>query len=107
MTKAIKIFYRASDGFSMTKTFKLLSEARRFAHQRVGKTPEIGRGYAVSADGVGTIYVSGATLADVFPSETVTPTDAEMFALIDADRRADHEYEMKMRAQADDDWMPW
>ena len=64
----IKIRYDAVDGFKATRQFKTIEGARRYAHERVGEHPEISSRYAVSQDGVGTIYVSGATLEDLFPA---------------------------------------
>jgi hypothetical protein len=64
----IKIGYRACDGFGKSKTFKTLAGAQRYAQRMIGRHPEIGCGYAVSGDGIGTIRVQGATLADIFPN---------------------------------------
>lgn len=63
----IAIRYEACDGFRQRRTFKTLIGARRYSHERIGETPELGRTYAASGDGVGTIRVDGATLLDIFP----------------------------------------
>jgi len=63
----IKIRYRASDGYSQTRKYKTLKGAQRYAQEMVGETPEMGTGYAVSGDGIGTIRVSGTTLKELFP----------------------------------------
>lgn len=65
--RAITVYYRAIDHTSKTKTFKTLAGAREFAQKWVGKRPEIGIGYAVSGDGVGTVRVTGASIKDLFP----------------------------------------
>lgn len=54
------------DGFRKTKTYKTIAAARKFAVNYVGETPEFGCNYAVSADGVATIYVDGCTLNQLF-----------------------------------------
>lgn len=65
----IKVRYSSIDRFSKTGTFKTIESARKFAWKWVGRHPELGWGYAVSADGVGKVTVEGATLADLFPPE--------------------------------------
>jgi hypothetical protein len=65
----IKITYQACDGFVCRKAFKTLAGAQRYAQRMIGRHPEIGCGYAVSGDGIGTIRVQGATLAEIFPTE--------------------------------------
>jgi hypothetical protein len=64
----IKVTYVSCDGVRKRKTFKTLGGAQKWAQDWIGKAPSLGSGYAVSDDGVGTIYVSGATLTEVFPS---------------------------------------
>jgi hypothetical protein len=66
-TTRIKVGYNSIDGSRDVKTYALIEAARTFAHHWVGPHPEIGRGYAVSGDGIGKITVSGASLADLFP----------------------------------------
>ena len=51
-----------------SKKFDTLASARAYAHRYVGTHPDIGRHYAVSHDGIVTVRVEGATLADLFPS---------------------------------------
>jgi hypothetical protein len=63
----IKVTYSSVDGFRETRSFKTLDRARVYAHHFVGETPETGRYYAVSGDGVGKVTVRGATLIDIFP----------------------------------------
>jgi hypothetical protein len=66
----IRLTYLASDGYRKRKQFKLLRGARKYAQEMVGKNPDLGRGYAVSFDGVGTIReVSGCKLQDLFGDE--------------------------------------
>jgi hypothetical protein len=70
----IKIRYSSVDGVRTLRSFSTLAGARRYAHERVGKHPDIGTGYAISDDGIGKIEVYGeATLADLFGEE---PLDA-------------------------------
>jgi len=63
----ITVFLRSVDGFSKSRKFKTLDGARKFAQAYAGKTPELGGGYAISADGVCRIMVSGAKLSELFP----------------------------------------
>jgi hypothetical protein len=79
MTLAVQIivYVAAIDGFRDRRSFKTLAGARRYAQERVGATPEFGAGYAVAADGVVTLRVSGATLADLFPATVEVDMDAE------------------------------
>lgn len=69
----IAVKYTAVDGFRQRRTFATLAGAQRFAQKWVGETPELGRFYAVSGDGVGKItaefYCDGGalSLADLFP----------------------------------------
>ena len=73
MTK-IKVSYLACDGAKQTKTFSSIEAAQAFAHEWVGKHPEIGSSYAVSGDGIGRITVKGCTLAELFPlRDELTP----------------------------------
>jgi len=63
----IKISYRATDGYSKTKTYTTLKGAMKYAHDMLGKHPDMGGGYAVSFDGVGRITVTGCTISELFP----------------------------------------
>lgn len=63
----ITVAYRACDGAKKTRRFKTLRGAMKFAHDYIGEAPTIGGTYAVSDDGIGTIYVNGATLHELFP----------------------------------------
>jgi hypothetical protein len=65
---AIIVHYRSVDGCAIEETFHSLSDARRFAHHWIGEHPEVGSGYAVSGDGVGTIRAWGVSLAALFPA---------------------------------------
>ena len=82
MDNTIRVTFASADGFRETRLFKTLHGARRFAQRAVGETPELGRHYAVSADGIATIAASsGCTLLDLFPAIRGTKldlTDAEM-----------------------------
>ncbi len=63
----MKITYQAVDGYRVTKSFKTLAGAQRFAHKWVGASPGLGVGYAVSDDGIGTIWPrEGVTLRQLF-----------------------------------------
>ena len=65
---SILVRYRSIDGCDIEETFQSLPDAQRFAHHWIGEHPEIGRGYAVSGDGVGKIEPWGVSLADLFPA---------------------------------------
>lgn len=64
---AIILLYCSIDGCAIEETFHALADAQRFAHHWVGEHPELGRGYAVSGDGIGKIRAWGVSLADLFP----------------------------------------
>jgi hypothetical protein len=66
-TPTIRLRYRSVDGHAEEKTFSSVADAQRFAHHWIGPRPEIGRGYAVSGDGIGKIEARGITLAALFP----------------------------------------
>lgn len=66
----IKIRYSTVDRHSETRAFDSIEPAREFAQYRVGRYPEMGRGYAISGDGIGKIEVIGASLATLFPEAT-------------------------------------
>lgn len=65
----ITVTYRSIDRVRITRGFKTLPGARRFALKWVGTSYEIGCGYAVSYDGIGKITVKGVTLAALFGTE--------------------------------------
>jgi hypothetical protein len=67
----ITVRYTSIDRCCIVRQFKTLAAARKFAVHYVGSTPEIGTGYAVSGDGVGKVTVTGASLADLFPSRLI------------------------------------
>lgn len=66
----IKLHFETLDGIRKTKRFKTLSGARVAAQGWVGKDAEIGRWYAVSADGVVKVTAEGCTLNDLWPDGT-------------------------------------
>ena len=71
---SIRITVRAVDGFRKSRSFKTQIAARRFAVRHVGESPELGRGYAVSFDGVATVTCNGLTLRELFVDrEAVVP----------------------------------
>jgi hypothetical protein len=61
----ITITYIAIDGYRKRSKFKTLKAAAKCAQDRMGRDAEIGSGYAVTSDGIGTMYVQGATLEAV------------------------------------------
>ena len=67
----IVVRYSSVDGCSIRRSFATVFGARAFAAKYVGPHPEIGRGYAVSADGIGKVTVEGATLVALFPADEV------------------------------------
>lgn len=78
-TGRIILYYRASDGASLTKIFKTLAGAQAFAHKWVGPHPEMGQNYAVSFDGVGTVRVigkDGVSIRDLFPEPQAATSSA-------------------------------
>jgi len=81
----IVVTYISVDRVTKRRKFKTLAGAQAFAQRWVGETPELGSNYAVSFDGVGTIYVYGATLADLFPKLERWPTNDEIEARLRGD----------------------
>lgn len=69
MSQQITVLYTSIDNCRSRRKFKTIEGARKFAQQAIGEHPEIGRGYAVSGDGIGKIQVAGVTLLDLFPSQ--------------------------------------
>lgn len=79
----ITVIYTSIDGVRKVRKYETLRAAQKFAWDWVGRHPELGRGYAVSGDGVGKIEVEGASLSDLFPQEVPTeqveyPDDGEV-----------------------------
>jgi hypothetical protein len=72
----IIVTYIAVDGATGTRKYKTLAGAQKFAWAKVGKNPDIGTGYAVSGDGVVTLYVGGVTFDALFPDTVVAFADA-------------------------------
>ena len=68
MTEPIVVTYTSIDRCYVRRQFRTLAGARAFAEKYVGPTPEMGRTYAVSGDGIGKIVVRGATLQELFPA---------------------------------------
>ena len=65
---SIKVRYSSVDGYGVTWSGKTVAGARRWAQKWIGETPDCGRSYAVSDDGVGKIVPrQGCTLRDLFP----------------------------------------
>lgn len=62
----ITVTYRSIDRARITRKFKTVEAARRFAAEYVGPAPDMACGYAVSDDGIGKITVVGTTLAALF-----------------------------------------
>lgn len=62
----IRVTYSSVDGARSIKFFPIHAEARAFAVGYVGETPEFGRNYAISDDGIGKIEVLGCTLEELF-----------------------------------------
>ena len=67
-TSTIRLRYSSVDGHDEEQAFSALTDAQRFAHDWIGPHPEIGRGYAVSGDGIGKIEARGISLAALFPA---------------------------------------
>jgi hypothetical protein len=65
----ITVAYRSCDGCRIVRKFKTLRGARKFAQYYVGEHPDIGSGYAVSFDGIGTIRAEGCSLQALFPRD--------------------------------------
>jgi hypothetical protein len=63
----ILVKYSTCDGYKKSMRCADLYTAQKFAQELIGETPEVGRGYAVSFDGIGIVTVQGATLAEIFP----------------------------------------
>lgn len=63
----IQVTYISIDHCRITRRFKTLEGARKFAAKYVGETPEIGFGYAVSGDGVGKVVTGGVSFNELFP----------------------------------------
>lgn len=68
----IKVTYRAVDGARLSRSFKAVSGASRFAISYVGAHPEFGPGYAISGDGIGRVSVQGCSLAELFSGSAET-----------------------------------
>jgi hypothetical protein len=76
----IKVKYSSIDGYRKTKSFKTLKGARKYAQDRVGKNPDMGRWYAVSFDGIGKIEVEGVPLDELFGDEPKPPVEDDYAA---------------------------
>jgi hypothetical protein len=69
----ITLRFQSSDGTKWTKRFVTLAGASAAAIKQIGATPTFGSDYAVSDDGICVVRVSGATLAELFPTEAKEP----------------------------------
>ena len=78
----IKLHFTTLDGIRKTKRFKTLRNARKAAQEWVGTDADIGSYYAVSADGVVRVTVTGCTLADLFGPELKPEKPTEKFMAI-------------------------
>ena len=65
--KKITVIYDSIDGYHEERGCETIEGARAWAMHWVGECPELGRYYAVSADGIGKITVHGVTVRDIFP----------------------------------------
>jgi len=63
----VQVSYYSIDNYEEHHNFNTIEEARTYAHSWIGKAPSLGRGYAVSDDGVGKITVRGCSLQELFP----------------------------------------
>lgn len=66
----IKVFYSATDGSKMDKTFKNLTAASKFAVLMCGEQVEFTKNHATALDGTGKVSAEGATLQSLFPAMT-------------------------------------
>lgn len=75
----IRVRYSSIDRYSESRHFKTLAGAQRYAQKWVGETPEISSifGYAVSADGISKVTVSGASIYELFPRSADPATEDE------------------------------
>ena len=71
----IKLSYQSIDRYHETRTFKTLAGAQKYAQKWVGETPEMGRDYAISGDGIGKVYLNvkhghfaEISIAELFPN---------------------------------------
>lgn len=62
----VQVSYYSIDGVQKHENFHTIEEARAFAQKWVGEHPEIGRGYAISGDGIGKVTVRGCSLYELF-----------------------------------------
>lgn len=65
----IQMWYHAVDGAQRSASFKTLRGARNFATRWVGENPEVSASfsYAVSPDGIGTVWFEGVSAQELFP----------------------------------------
>lgn len=84
MATELKVRYQSCDGYRVTKKFKTHAGAKAFAVKMIGRTPEMGRAYAVSDDGIGKIMVEGCTVAELFGDGPAAPTPVAPVALVEA-----------------------
>jgi hypothetical protein len=70
----IRVVYTTSDHWRSVRRFNTLEAARMFAHEWVGRHPDVGRYYAASHDGVSKIEVEGCSLKELFPEPVFAET---------------------------------
>jgi len=63
----IRVVFSTIDGCRMSRKFKTLAGAMKFAHSKIGPHPDTGSWYAVGTYGDAKIEVAGATLRELFP----------------------------------------
>lgn len=62
----IEIDYQTIDSYHINRKYKSMKSARRFAQEVMGVNPDMGRGYAVSNDGVGVLRCQGCKISELF-----------------------------------------
>ena len=68
----ITIKHTTVDHIHVTRTYKTLKGAQKFAEECVGSNPELWSTYAISDDGCHKVEVVGISLNQLFP---LVPTD--------------------------------
>jgi hypothetical protein len=83
MSGEITVRYSSVDSYgkAITRKFKTMKGASKFARKWVGDYPDLGSTYAVSFDGVGKVTVEGCTIKELFavPVEPVEASEAPDF----------------------------
>lgn len=99
----ITVSYSSIDGFNRSKRVATVAGARKFAQHWLGTAVEIGRGYAVSFDGVGRVTVQGASLDDLFPQTSLVEPSMSVLEADDWEGPAIHGVEMLLEYHETDD----